>query len=233
MEFGPEAVVVTPDTPLRREQIVRAATVVLGRQGYADASLKQIAREAGVAPGLLHYYFESKEDLLLEVVDARQRDIEADRIATVGGIDDPLERIVASLDRAAQIAVERPESIRLLFDLHSLGQRNDTMRVRMQELRTRRLDNIEAELRAVFGQLPAYTVVPPRQIAEAVTGAIDGIAMIRLVEQRDCRLAYHALKALLLSMIVTAYVATAQKPPMARLQALLDRGVPEMHGTPH
>ena len=42
----------------RRSQIVRAAAAVLGRQGYAETSLKDVAREAKVAPGLLHYYFE-------------------------------------------------------------------------------------------------------------------------------------------------------------------------------
>ena len=35
----------------RRSQIVRAAAAVLGRQGYAETSLKDVAREAGVAPG--------------------------------------------------------------------------------------------------------------------------------------------------------------------------------------
>jgi len=51
----------------RRAEIVRAAATVLGRQGSADTSMKEIAREAGVAPGLLHYYFESKDELLLAV----------------------------------------------------------------------------------------------------------------------------------------------------------------------
>ena len=41
----------------RRTEIVRAAATVLGRKGSADTSMKEIAREAGVAPGLLHYYF--------------------------------------------------------------------------------------------------------------------------------------------------------------------------------
>jgi len=34
----------------RRTEIVRAAATVLGRKGSADTSMKEIAREAGVAP---------------------------------------------------------------------------------------------------------------------------------------------------------------------------------------
>ncbi|MGH7721915.1 MAG: hypothetical protein ACRENL_03640 [Candidatus Dormibacteria bacterium] len=34
---------------------------------------------------------------------------------------------------------------------------------------------------------------------------------------------YGALKAMLLSLVVTAYVGAGQQPPVARMQALLDR----------
>jgi len=95
------------DEPGRRGQIVRAATTVLGRQGYAETSLKDVAREAGVAPGLLHYYFESKQELLLEVVVALEREMTRDWQAAVSNVDDPLERIVAALDHAAQRCSEK------------------------------------------------------------------------------------------------------------------------------
>ena len=213
------------ETPQRREQIIRAATKVLGRQGYAAASLKEIAREANVAPGLLHYYFESKDDLLLEVVAVLHRERTDDWQSAISGIEDPLERVIAALDRCAMIAVERPEYIRLLFDVYTLGQTNQAMRLRIEALRSERIDNIEAEVRGIFGQLPAYAVVAPRKLAEALAGACDGIAMTALIEQKDSRPAYHALKAMLLSMVVTAYVATGQPPPFARLQDLLATGV--------
>src|SRR5579864_1680989 len=82
------------DEPGRRGQIVRAAAAVLGRQGYAETSLKDVAREAGVAPGLLHYYFESKQELLLEVVVALEREMTRDWQSSVANVEDPLERIV-------------------------------------------------------------------------------------------------------------------------------------------
>ena len=65
MAEGTRATGAEIDEAGRRIQIVRAAAAVLGRQGYAATSLRDVAREAKVAPGLLHYYFESKEDLLL------------------------------------------------------------------------------------------------------------------------------------------------------------------------
>src|SRR2546427_9978101 len=48
-----------------KERIVDAAYRALVKQGYHETSMKDIAAEAGVAPGLAHYYFETKEDLLV------------------------------------------------------------------------------------------------------------------------------------------------------------------------
>ncbi len=211
------------DEPGRRGQIVRAATTVLGRQGYAETSLKDVAREAGVAPGLLHYYFESKQELLLEVVVALEREMTRDWQAAVSNVDDPLERIVAALDHAAQRCSERPEFFRLLFDLYNLGLGSPAIRVRCAEMWQRFIDDIEVEVRQVLGRLPAYAVVPPHDLAGAIAGAIDGIALSGLVLQRSPRDLYHALKVLLLSLVVTAYVTAGQEPPVGRLRELLAR----------
>ena len=211
------------DEPGRRGQIVRAATAVLGRQGYAETSLKDVAREAGVAPGLLHYYFESKQELLLEVVVALEREMTRDWQAAVAHVNDPLERIVAALDHAAHRCSEQPEFFRLLFDLYNLGLGSPAIRVRCAEMWTRFIDDIESEVRQVLGRLPAYAVVPPRDLAGAIAGAIDGIALSGLVLQQSPHDLYHALKVLLLSLVVTAYVTAGQDPPVARLRELLAR----------
>src|SRR2546428_12707837 len=52
-----------------KERIVDAAYRTLVRQGYHETSMKDIAAEAGAAPGLAHYYFETKEDLLVAAIE--------------------------------------------------------------------------------------------------------------------------------------------------------------------
>jgi len=214
---------VDTDESGRRAQIVRAAAAVLGRQGYGETSLKDVAREAGVAPGLLHYYFESKQELLLEVVVALEREMIHDWQAAVEDIDDPLERIVAALDHAAARCSEQPEFFRLLFDLYNIGLSSPALQARCAQMWTHFIDEIEAEVRRVLGRLPAYAVVPPRDLAGAVAGAIDGIALSGLVMRQAPNDLYHALKVLLLSLVVTAYVTAGQDPPVARLRELLSR----------
>jgi AcrR family transcriptional regulator len=49
--------------PRRLEEIVEAATLVFLEKGYRRARMDEIAREAGVSPGLLYTYAEGKEAL--------------------------------------------------------------------------------------------------------------------------------------------------------------------------
>jgi AcrR family transcriptional regulator len=52
----------------RRGQILDCAVRLFGERPYAAVSTTDIAREAGVARGLLNHYFGTKRDLYLEVV---------------------------------------------------------------------------------------------------------------------------------------------------------------------
>src|SRR6266581_4174366 len=55
----------------RREQIIDAAMHVFAQKGFTKATNKDIAREAGITPGLIYYYFESKEALLNAILETR------------------------------------------------------------------------------------------------------------------------------------------------------------------
>jgi AcrR family transcriptional regulator len=207
----------------RRSQIVHAAATVLGRQGYGATSLKDVAREAGVAPGLLHYYFESKEELLLEVVVVMERQMVADWKEAIAGIEDPLERIVAGLDHAEARCAEQPEGFRLVLDLYTAGLSSPALRARCAELCSHLVDQIEVEVRRALGPLPAYALVSPPDLAGTIAAAIDGIALSALVLQQPAAARFHALKVLLLSLVVTAYVTAGQAPPLGRLGEMLSR----------
>ncbi len=52
----------------RREQLLACATRLFGERPYTQVSTTEIAREAGIARGLLNHYFGDKRRLYLEVV---------------------------------------------------------------------------------------------------------------------------------------------------------------------
>src|SRR5829696_3431107 len=55
----------------RREQILDAALRAFARKGFARTTNKDIAREAGITPGLIYHYFANKEALFRAIIDSR------------------------------------------------------------------------------------------------------------------------------------------------------------------
>lgn len=53
----------------KKDRILEALTACLQTKPFEKTSIRDIAREAGVNHGLLHYYFKSKEDILLHYID--------------------------------------------------------------------------------------------------------------------------------------------------------------------
>ncbi|MFV8319616.1 MULTISPECIES: TetR/AcrR family transcriptional regulator [unclassified Mycobacterium] len=79
----------------RKQRILEVAQRLLSRNGWRSTTLAQIAREAGVTPAGLLHHFESKEQLLHAVLDAR--DLDDDTHSDRGG--DLLGEIAQVADR--------------------------------------------------------------------------------------------------------------------------------------
>src|SRR5205085_4792835 len=106
-----------PDT---RERIIAAASKVLAEKGYEAATLKEISREAQAAPGLVHYYFGGKDQLLVEVLkDMSDRYTQATReLSRRVSADQFME---AALAQPLTRVTEEPEWYRLRYELFALG----------------------------------------------------------------------------------------------------------------
>jgi len=82
----------------RKQRILEVAQRLLTRNGWRNTTLAQIAGEAGVSPAGLLHHFESKEQLLHAVLDARDRDDDAhadrkgDLIAEIAQVADRFDR---------------------------------------------------------------------------------------------------------------------------------------------
>ncbi|HJZ34422.1 MAG TPA: TetR/AcrR family transcriptional regulator [Hyphomicrobiaceae bacterium] len=91
----------------RRKEIVAAAAELFSKQGFYRTTIKEIASLAGISSGLVYQYVREKDDLLLlvilEVVDAYAREIPP----ALAGIDDPIERLVATVDAYCRVVDKR------------------------------------------------------------------------------------------------------------------------------
>src|ERR1700680_1772660 len=67
--------VVRPKSEATRKQILSAALELFRTQGFEAATMREIARSAGVATGAAYYYFDSKEAIVLAFYDQAQQDM--------------------------------------------------------------------------------------------------------------------------------------------------------------
>jgi AcrR family transcriptional regulator len=208
--------------PDRRRQIVAAATTVLGRQGYANTSLKQVASQAGIAPGLLHYYFQSKEELLVEVVAAIDVQLTADWDIDTAGISDPMARINTGMERAVANTAGNPEFIRLLLDCYALALDYPNIRPRVQAMIEGFCSRIRSEIEKMAGIIPGDDAIDPELVdfPGAIAGAINGIAFTSLVRDKSPAAAYAAFKMYVLGLAAVAYMSAGKDLPAELVEML-------------
>jgi len=87
------------NTEERRAQIASALVKVMAKHGYEGASIADIARTAQLTPGLVHYHFKNKQEILLEALrqlTARQLDRLDDRLRRAA--PDPGAELAALID---------------------------------------------------------------------------------------------------------------------------------------
>ena len=98
----------------RRKTILRAAVEVFARKGYHGCRIADVAREAGVAYGLVYHYFKNKEELLQLVFETGWGGFMS-RISDAAEANAPLEQ---KIRRIAQVAFEAyridPRGVRVL-----------------------------------------------------------------------------------------------------------------------
>ncbi|ATQ74275.1 hypothetical protein CR152_06975 [Massilia violaceinigra] len=87
-----------PNSEQRRAQIVQALLDTMAEHGYEKATIVLIARRADLTPGLLHYHFHSKADILLALVKALAAAAQQRYLALAQNTLDADQRLKAYID---------------------------------------------------------------------------------------------------------------------------------------
>lgn len=99
----------------RREQVVQAAVGLFARQGYYRTTVHDIAKTAGVSPGLIYQYFADKDDILLhsilDVIDGYRTEIPA----ALQDVQDPLVRFLRAVKTYCSVVDARRDAAVLAY----------------------------------------------------------------------------------------------------------------------
>ncbi len=101
----------SPDTQrARRENILDAAEVCFARAGFHSCTMQDICKEAGVSPGALYLYFDSKEDLIAGIAERDRAQFQS-RFANLADAPDFLEALSIL---GEQYFIDEPSERRLM-----------------------------------------------------------------------------------------------------------------------
>ena len=166
----------------KAQRIIAAMRSSVGRRGAAGATFDHVAAEAGVSRGLLHYYFGSKERLLVEVVrhdsELRLGKLEESLLAAES-VDD---MIAVMVRQVRDFVDEDPGAQALLYEMFSAARANEEIRAELAELYRRTREHMADLLR----QKEREGVVRMRGSAESVVSVLlalgDGIELQLLAD---------------------------------------------------
>jgi AcrR family transcriptional regulator len=152
--------------PSRRSRILGAAGQLFAGTPYDEVSIDDIAGRAGVAKGLLYYYFGSKRGLFIELM--REIVDGLTRIAGDGTAVDPLVRLRRTLDAYLALAAAAPEAFRQV----SSGE----LGPEVQAIRNREKDELIAQISEVVTE---SRVAGPilRAALEGWIGMVEGMTL--------------------------------------------------------
>lgn len=175
----------TTSRPLPGEKaarIVEAMRSSVALRGAAGSTFDHVAREAGVSRGLLHYYFGTKERLLVEVV-RRDCDIRLamldDALADARTAEDFIDVLVRSLE---DVVEHDPGFFTLLFELFALGRRNGEIAAEMAELSRRIRAHLSDQLAAKEREGVLRLAADADAVAAVLFALGDGLALRALSE---------------------------------------------------
>ena len=170
----------------KAQRIVEAMRQSVARRGVAGSTFDHVAREAGVSRGLLHYYFGTKERLLAEVVrrdcDVRMAALD-ERIGDAQTAEDVFARLVAEL---TELVDREPDFITIIFELFTLGRRNEEIAAEFAELMRRTREQLAQLLEAKRDEGVLRLAAEPAAIADVLFAVADGFALRMVAEpERD------------------------------------------------
>jgi AcrR family transcriptional regulator len=169
-----------------RGLLLEAAARVYARRGFDNATLDEVADEAGFTKGAVYDHFGSKDKLLLALLDEHLSLQIAEQVAAFDPSKSTFERPRAGADMWMRGLDEDPDAFRLFVELWVHAQRDEQLRERLG-------DGMEA-LRATFRELASRRATekefePAHEIVEQVSNVMlalgTGLGMIKLVDPQS------------------------------------------------
>lgn len=164
------------------QQIIDAAIRVLAREGYARTSLLDIAKEAGMSKGALHYHYPTKEALIHAVLEAACNVVRARTVQAWSPSDNPFEALRKSLEELWATRAERTDEALVVAELLALSLYDESLRPKLAEFYELAAQQIRDYLEENLVSLGLEPRISLKLLPRVVIGLLDGLVMQAFVD---------------------------------------------------
>lgn len=158
-------------------QIIQAAIRVLARQGYARTSLLDIAREAGMSKGAVHYHFPTKEALIEVVLTEACDTVQRRTLEAWPAEQAPLLGLRKALEALWEVRASRTDEALVVADLLAQSLSDPKLRPQLAEFYERAADQMRTALAANLAAAGIEPRIPLDVLPRIVVGLLDGLVM--------------------------------------------------------
>jgi AcrR family transcriptional regulator len=171
-----------PPSGEKAQRIVEAMRRSVALRGTAGSTFERVSREAGVSRGLLHYYFGTKEQLLVEAV-RHDCQLRLERLERQLAGAQTAEDFIGLMARQLQDMLrEDPDFVTLLFELFTLSRRNADIAEEYAKLMRAMREQVAGMLTVAQEDGVLRLHAGPEAVAEILFSLGDGFAMRMLAE---------------------------------------------------
>jgi AcrR family transcriptional regulator len=187
-------------------RIVDAMRRSVAARGAEASTFDQVAREAGVSRGLLHYHFGTKERLIAEVV-RRDAEIRLEHLGTELAGATTVAGVIGVLLHSLEDLVERdPGFVALRFELFTSGRRNPEIAAEFAALQRATRTRVAELLAAKQRERVVRLADEPEAVAAVLLSLADGLALALLGEpEHDHRATLGAATAAARTLIADSH----------------------------
>jgi len=165
----------------QRATILAAAAICFSRKGYHRTTMDEIVAESGLSKGTLYWYFESKQDLFLEIFESwGDTMLEAMRGMAENRSQPAADRLRALGMWSMEMLAAESEIVTLMIEAYTALRGDREAYERLLKVYSPFLDMLTDVIEDGVRQ-GEFKPVNARPLAEALGAALDGIALQNLI----------------------------------------------------
>ncbi|MDZ4131605.1 MAG: TetR/AcrR family transcriptional regulator, partial [Dethiobacteria bacterium] len=106
----------------------------LAERGYEKVTVKEIARKANLAPGVIHYYFRSKDEIVASLANALVNKLGGMLVEKIEAASSVEEKITFAIDYIVETLIFNPPLNRVFYNLLQMAYEREELSTVVREM---------------------------------------------------------------------------------------------------